>query len=189
VTIATLISHYSASWVREVVEVSWMMVAEGSPFEFRVYRKAARDAQYAELSCEVNTEGNEGHFRDVTAEAGKTYSYRVLILDDGQPVTSFETSIATPPYEVALYQNYPNPFNPSTTIDFTLDADCPVSLGIYDISGRLVRTLVDGVRPMKSYTEEWDGRDDAGNETASGVYFIRLTAGDRTLRRKAVLVR
>jgi hypothetical protein len=189
VTIATFISRYGADWVRGAVEVSWSMMDEGSQFEFRVLRKAARDDQYTELACEITGQSTERLFRDATAEAGKTYSYRVLILDDGQPVTSFETSITTPPYELALYQNYPNPLNPSTRIDLTLDADGPVSLRIYDISGRIVRTVLAGDKAAGTYTEEWDGRNDIGNDVASGIYFIRLTAGNRTLTRKAVLVR
>jgi hypothetical protein len=92
-------------------------------------------------------------------------------------------------FSFGLHQNWPNPFNPSTRIDFTLDEAGPVSLKIYDISGRLVRTLVDESRSPKSYMEEWDGRDVAGNDVASGVYFIRLTARGNTITRKAVLVR
>jgi hypothetical protein len=110
-------------------------------------------------------------------------------VDNADEINGRDSSITTPPYEFTLYQNVPNPFNPSTRIDFTLDAAGPVSLRIYDISGRLVRTLVDGVRPAKSYTEEWNGWDELGNEVASGVYFVRLTAGSGTLTRKAVLVR
>jgi hypothetical protein len=189
VTIPTLISSYHANWVRGAVEVSWIMATEGVQYEYQVLRKTGDDEQYTELSCEINGQGKERVVRDATAEAGKLYWYRVLVVDEDQPVTWFETSITTPPFEFALYQNAPNPFNPSTRIDFTLDMAGPVSLRIYDISGRLVRSLVDGHRSVKSYTEEWDGRDDLGNEVASGIYFVQLTAGNKTLTRKAVLVR
>jgi len=93
------------------------------------------------------------------------------------------------PEVFALRANVPNPFNPTTRIEFMLDKNGPVSLRIYDISGVLVRILVDGLRPAATYTEEWNGRDDDGNEVASGVYFCRLTAGARALTTKMVLLR
>ncbi|UCG51424.1 MAG: T9SS type A sorting domain-containing protein [Candidatus Latescibacterota bacterium] len=64
-----------------------------------------------------------------------------------------------------------------------------VSLTIYDTSGRLVRTLVDREMESGVYGEEWDGRDAKGHTVASGVYFCRLGAGNRTLTRKAVFLK
>jgi len=93
------------------------------------------------------------------------------------------------PRTFALDQNHPNPFNPSTRIRFSLDQDAMVSLIIYDVSGTRVRTLVNRSMSAGSHTEEWDARDDQGRSVASGIYFYRLTSGNRTLTRKAVLLR
>lgn len=73
-----------------------------------------------------------------------------------------------------LAQNYPNPFNPTTTIDYEVTVASRVELGIYDVSGRLVRTLVNRAAEPGNYTVDWDGRDNAGATRVSGVYFYRL---------------
>ena len=80
-------------------------------------------------------------------------------------------------------------FNPVTLIDYTVDEDGAVYLGVYDISGRLVRTLVDRRMRSGAHSAEWDGRDNQGHSVASGIYFYRLTAGKASLARKAVLLR
>ena len=86
-------------------------------------------------------------------------------------------------------QNYPNPFNPVTVLSFTIDREEHVTLAVYDISGRLVRTLVDRRMRAGAYAEEWDGRDQNGNPVASGVYLYRLKTGNRALTRKAILLK
>jgi hypothetical protein len=88
-----------------------------------------------------------------------------------------------------LSQNHPNPFNPGTRIAFVLDQEAHVDLSIYDTAGRHVTTLVDRLMTAGTHAEEWDGRDSRGMSVSSGVYFYRLTAGGRTLTRKAVLLR
>lgn len=98
---------------------------------------------------------------------------------------------AKPHYTNALSQNYPNPFNPGTTIRFSIERRAHVTLRIYDAAGRLVRTLVDELRVPREngYTVEWNGRNDAGQPVASGIYFCRVTAGDFRQTRKMVVLR
>ena len=88
-----------------------------------------------------------------------------------------------------LDQNYPNPFNPSTTILFGLSRDSHVSLKVYDISGRLVRVIADGVRPAGRYSERWDGLTSRGRKAASGIYYYRLVSGEFDETRKMILLR
>ncbi len=92
----------------------------------------------------------------------------------GKPVAVQATP---PPKTFSLSQNVPNPFNPSTTIQFSLPQAGPVSLSIYDVNGRRVRTLVDGRADVGRHSVIWDGRDALGREVASGVYLYRLTTG------------
>jgi hypothetical protein len=101
------------------------------------------------------------------------------------------TGTETPKTPAATYlaQNAPNPFNPSTTIRFGLAAQARVTISIYDVSGRLVHTLVDGQRSPGLYKETWDGRDSNGRAVASGVYFYRLRAGAFSETKKMVLTR
>jgi len=74
-----------------------------------------------------------------------------------------------------LVGNVPNPFNPATEIRFTLPSDQAVRLAVFDVSGRLVKTLVDEVRPAGDNAARWDGTDQSGRAVASGSYFARLT--------------
>jgi hypothetical protein len=83
----------------------------------------------------------------------------------------------------------PNPFNPSTTIGYTLPRGGDTELVVYDIEGRRVRTLVKGFVPAGDHGVVWDGRDDAGNRVASGVYLYRLRAGAVVETKKMVLVK
>ena len=96
------------------------------------------------------------------------------------------------PPRVSLEQNYPNPFNPSTTMHFDVPAAehlARVHLAVYDMSGRLVRILVDRDLPAGRHRAEWNGTDDGGRRVASGVYIGRLRVGEAQQVRKISLVR
>jgi hypothetical protein len=96
----------------------------------------------------------------------------------------------TAPCRNTLSQNFPNPFNPSTTILFTVRTRGDVDLAVYDVNGRRVRTLVAGERSPDDFQRvEWDGRNDAGQSVASGVYFYRLQTRDFSATRKMLLLR
>ena len=96
--------------------------------------------------------------------------------------------------ETRLLPNYPNPFNPETWIPYQLAETADVSIKIYDISGRLVRTLSVGFKPVGYYlTREraayWDGRNETGESVSSGVYFLRFVAGNFTATQRLVIVK
>ena len=87
-----------------------------------------------------------------------------------------------------LSANRPNPFDGVTEISFHLSGSSTARLDVFDVSGRLVRTLVDGVHKAGSHTARWDGRDSAGRLVSAGVYFYRLEAEGRTeMQRMSVL--
>lgn len=88
-----------------------------------------------------------------------------------------------------LAQNFPNPFNPSTRIPFELTRGARVTLAVYDVAGRHVRAVLDRQYPAGLHEAEWDGKDDAGRGVASGVYFYRMHAGNRTETRRMVLLK
>jgi len=89
-----------------------------------------------------------------------------------------------------LRGNAPNPFNPATEIRFALRATGPVDLAIYDLAGRLVRTLARGDRlAAGDHVRAWDGRSDAGAELPSGVYLVRFEAGGVESAHKITLMK
>jgi|GEM_PF-686765 len=104
------------------------------------------------------------------------------------PVTSVEGG--TPRYALALHGPRPNPFNPRTRIDFEMPRRARVRLYVFDVSGRLVSTLLDQTRPAGPGSVDWDGTDLHGTPVGSGIYFYRLEVeGARKLSRKAVLLK
>jgi len=103
-------------------------------------------------------------------------------------ISSVLPELPAPGY--ALYPSYPNPFNPSTTISYDLPAAATVRLTIYDIAGKLVRTLVAGETVGAGRHEEvWDGRNESGQVAAAGTYFYRLDAGKYSETMKMTLVK
>jgi hypothetical protein len=88
-----------------------------------------------------------------------------------------------------LEPNYPNPFNPSTTIRFSVRETAPVSLTIYDVTGRRVKTLVDGTRESGDHSVNWNGMEEGGSRVAAGVYFARLECGGEVRTTKVVLAK
>ncbi len=92
--------------------------------------------------------------------------------------------------KLVLNQNMPNPFNPITSIQFSVpDNAGPVELHVYNVSGRLVRTLVDDELTAGPHSVVWNGKDDSGRSLASGIYFAKLTAGGETAERKMALLK
>ena len=87
-----------------------------------------------------------------------------------------------------LGQNYPNPFNPTTTISFELRQSGPTLLAVYDVSGRRIATLME--KPLDAGTHQvvWNGQDDAGRVTPSGIYFYELSQGNLRLARRMTVV-
>ena len=115
-----------------------------------------------------------------------------LLRPDGQ----VERLIATraQPRQSALLQNFPNPFNPTTTIPFAVGSVgerrmSEVRLDIFNMLGQQVRTVVAGALPAGMHRVEWDGRDGAGRDVASGSYLYRLQVGEMLQSRRLMLVR
>lgn len=93
------------------------------------------------------------------------------------------------PRTFALEQNHPNPFNPVTAIGYELPFEAAVELTIFDIQGRVVRTLVASSKTPGRHEVVWNGRDDTGRPVASGVYLYQLRAGEKRETRKMLLLR
>jgi hypothetical protein len=132
-------------------------------------------------------------FVDRSVRLGQTYAYQLIAVDLGGGTQTFGIGSVTVRgvrrRAIVLHQNQPNPFTTSTAIAFELPEMAHAILRIYDVRGRLVRTLIDGNVAGDLHSSEWDGRDDRGQELSPGVYVCRLGAGDRTLTRRLLLLR
>jgi hypothetical protein len=132
-----------------------------------------------------------------SVEEGWQYHYKVTALD----FSGNESNAASPesitgvdepanPARFALHRNVPNPFRSGTTIAYDVPAGGgAVELAVYDVAGRLVRTLVDGLATPGTRSISWDGRDGGGRAVGSGVYYCRLAAPGFEESIKIVLLR
>ena len=92
------------------------------------------------------------------------------------------------PRDLRLGPSFPNPFNPRTTLTYSIPQAALVHLGIYDLRGRRVATLVREWQESGTHAVTWDGRTDTGKSAVTGVYLVRLVADTQTASRKIVLI-
>ena len=112
-----------------------------------------------------------------------------LTVQAAGPVTGIEELGAPVPQTFALHGNFPNPFNPSTTLRYSLPAQAPVTLTVFDLLGREVVRLIDGPQPAGTHQAAWDGRDRNGQVVAGGVYLARLMTPGAASTRKMLLLK
>ncbi len=168
---------------------------------YHVYRQEG-DAGEVEFVADV-----VGYFtshRDESVELDTEYTYQVTAVieaEESEPsnrssavVSAFTglgdlTDLAAQPRAFLLHGNYPNPFNPRTTIRYDLAREDHVSLEVFDARGRRVRALVRGMQAAGEHAAVWDGRDERGRASSSGIYFYRLRAGGKEATGCCVLLK
>ncbi|MFQ5706511.1 MAG: FlgD immunoglobulin-like domain containing protein [bacterium] len=136
---------------------------------------------------------------DLTVEYPSSFDFPVLdwmeknlTVEDPPDLTkptAIETNGDEIPQSFALLQNYPNPFNPDTRIRYQVARTSAVKIQIYNLMGQLVKTLVDEKQSAGSFAVVWHGDNDQGQQVSSGVYFLKMKAGDFNGVRKMALVR
>ncbi len=178
---------FSASVSEEGVSLSWRISHDGRFVGVNIYR-AGSDGEFRRIN-EESVPPEIGFFEDAEALPGRTYRYRIGIVALEYEVYSRDIAVSIPPKPLTLYQNYPNPFNPNTSIKFYVPERSDVSLEVFDVGGRLVRTLCRKTLEQGRYSFLWNGVDNTGRSVASGVYFYRLKAGKKVVTRKMVLLR
>ena len=136
-------------------------------------------------------------FIDTDVEEEATYTYQVSVhYSSGAEVKSkpFTVTVLAVIKKTVLLQNYPNPFNPETWIPYELKKEANVKIELYNVSGQIIRTLDIGKKPRGRYISRekaahWDGRNDCGERTASGVYFYVLKTKDFSATRKLAILK
>jgi len=188
---------------------------EGAPPIRWDWEDVATPFDPADDSCDCTTEGPDGYMdltlkfahREILAAIEPVFDgeWRVLTLTgltfdsaqiQGQDCVKIllKKAIAISGdagnvYLAALDGNHPNPFNPETDISFRLAEQTRASLIVYNILGEKVKTLVDRDMAAGSHTVHWDGKDEAGNPAASGIYFYRLKAKSFDQTKKMLLMK
>jgi enterochelin esterase-like enzyme len=134
----------------------------------RLHKQGGSPAELRIMNGGHNTNVWEPAFRE-----GVPYMFQFL--KSPTPPVSVEAPNSAPD-GFELFQNYPNPFNPETTIQYHLPQAAKVTLAIYDVTGREIKTLISEEQASGSYRVLWNGRNDRLQRVTSGVYFYRLTA-------------
>ena len=128
------------------------------------------EPQFYRLSA-IDHSGNVSEYSDIVEAA-------VLSIDEEVVPDSY-----------ALYQNYPNPFNPVTTLRYDLPERAFVSIRIFDIKGRIVRTLVQGTHDPGRRVVVWDATNQNGEDVSAGMYMYMIQAGKFSQVRKMLLLK
>ena len=137
-------------------------------------------------------------FTDMEYEMNETYFYRIVAVDYAGNISDYsETVEATVlsididqiPQVFALHQNYPNPFNPTTQITYDLPEDALVNVTIYDMTGRIVRTLINMEQTSGYRSMQWNAANDAGQSVSAGLYLYTIQAGEFRQTKKMVLLK
>ncbi|MCK5149063.1 T9SS type A sorting domain-containing protein [bacterium] len=153
---------------------------------------ASYETHSAMMGNRNSSERNEYVFVDENVEAGQSYIYRLSDVNTNSDVHVYdiiEITLSDAPVETVLNPPFPNPFNPATKIGYTIAKSSPVEITIYDLLGRKVKTLIDQQQAAGSYNIYWHGRDEAGNQTATGTYVIVLKTLEGKKTQKVVMMR
>ncbi len=162
---------------------------------FNVYRRTVGEDPQRITTQPVSSESGHIEFTDDTSsfEIGTVLYYSLRELRDGAEYAmggEIEYTVKSAlPTTFTVYDNYPNPFNPITNIKFDLPREGRVSVHVYDLSGRLVKTLVDGHLARATHTIQWDGADNGGRRVASGTYYYRVQTDLKSETGRMMLVK
>ena len=171
--------------------LTWHGATEADFRNFHVYRGATTDF-VADPGCLV-AQTTDPEWTDPSGSFGSYY--QVSAVDyAGNESEAARPTVSTGVQEVptrifSLHQNFPNPFNPSTKIEFELPARVDVTLRIYDVSGRLIRTLLNNI-PTDAGRHQvmWDGADSENHRVSTGLYFYHLKAGESIATKRMMLI-
>ncbi len=132
---------------------------------------------------------NDRHGDIVVASSSLALDKPTLIMLEYQEVTAIQEKGQPIAHTPQLFQNYPNPFNPATRISYTLPENNYVRLEIFDMLGRKIITLYDGMQMAGNHHFQWTGVNQAGEPVPSGQYIYRLTIGQNTFSKKMTLLK
>jgi hypothetical protein len=182
---------------RDGVDLRWE-ITSGEAAGFNLYRRpvnnaAAAPKPYAKINDALVVGRSPYRYRDANVTSGGEYEYTLEAVDAKGLTKTYGPARVKLPAAVrasaALYQNHPNPARGTTAIRFDLARPAAVTLAVYDVAGRRVRTLADTSYPAGASEITWDLTADDGRAAAPGVYIYRLTAGGENLARRIVLAK
>jgi hypothetical protein len=207
------LSTFTAVPSNSGVAIKWRTESEVNNLGFDIYRSESPDGKFVKVNTAyikgagTDATPHDYQFVDESAVVGKTYYYYLESISfNGERERSYIIKVIIDasgkakvtglmqPAIFALLQNFPNPFNPETWIPFHLSKDADVTIRIFDIRGKEIRTVHLGQMSAGYYDSKgkaafWDGRDSYGQEVSSGIYFYNITAGSFSATRKLTIIK
>lgn len=173
------------------IELSWSSFQDKNCAGFNLYRSQSPQTNFVKLNDQLIIGKTNFSFRDLTAQAGVTYNYKLEeVSQTGKKKVQRMTTVTAPkPDRYSLTSNFPNPFNSLTSFKYEIPAATYVTIEVYNVLGKKVKTLVDAFKEPGIYTVFWDGRDDAGQNVVSGVYFYHMATANYNMTHKMIVVR
>ena len=179
--------------MNDSIQIRWN-INLNEDFQYFVLEKATNmDFTEPELIQIADTS-----YTDVNFTANQTNYYRLTVVDYAGNTSEYSEIVEAAilsidenmvPNVFALHQNYPNPFNPTTQIRYDLPEDQFVSITIYDVMGRKIRSLMNTSQTAGYHTIRWDARNDMGEGIAAGMYIYTIQAGEFRSTKKMVLLK
>jgi hypothetical protein len=190
-----LLSEFSSDASAESVTLTWAIGTPAGPLGCIVERADALDPDNYRALHEGQVLPFDGvHYRyvDGSVEPAASYFYRITVTEAWGGTTMhgpWEVSVPGPLTSPWLEHPRPNPFRQSLSIHYGVAADHGrMSVAVFDVAGRLVKTLHDGPSQAGGHDVTWDGTNRRGERVGAGVYFVRAHLGEATLTRKVVLL-
>jgi hypothetical protein len=185
------LDHFAAGPAEDGIRVTWSVPSDARGLLFHVYRAAGPASDRVRLTSEPLSGGPDYVFLDRDVISGRDYAYWLMaVVADGKDefFGPLQISFASPG-ATRITSIVPNPFRSSVAISFHLATPGMTSLRIFDVAGRLVRTLHEDDLPAGDVAVAWDGRDDRGGRASPGVYHAAVAQGGRTWTSRVVLAR
>ena len=179
-----------ASLVDNTVEVTWNESID-EDFQYFVIEKTVNNV-------EEFIETSDAFFLDENYLSNAVHSYRIASVDHAGNQSEYSDVVEVAvlgidgeliPAVFTLYQNYPNPFNPTTQIKYDLPKDAMVTINIYDVLGRMIKSLLNDNQTAGYHSLQWDATNDIGEGVSAGMYIYTIQAGEYQSTKKMVLLK
>ena len=183
-----------------VITIQWEIEIDHGPCNWDLYFSSNGGSNYQAIAIDLP---KTQLTYDWTVPQTATQQGMIRVVQDNQNGAPYDdysgvftieipTGVAGPGSQnlsYKLFPAYPNPFNPSTTISYSIAAESPVTLSIYNGLGKLVKTLVNEIKGPGSYTVSWNGSNNNNEKAAAGMYIYRIEAGKYIETKKMILLK
>jgi hypothetical protein len=193
-SVATYLEEFTVEGRDDGVMLRWRFHDVDDVTAVSVERSTSLDGPWSTTAVTMREEGRGTAALDASAETGVLYHYRLSVTDRAGEVAvlglvSGQRAVSDLGRGIFMAAPTPNPAVSGTSFMFRLSRPETVRLTVHDVSGRTVRTIVDGTLHAGEHTRQWDGRSDSNSDVPAGVYFVNLRSQSGTRTHRVTFVR